>query len=298
MTLKMTIDQFITLLAALTSIGMMVTLGLKVKASDIFEVGKRPDLLFRVLVANYILVPGAAFGLLLLCRASPMVAAGFVVVAVCPGAFYALPFTPMTKSNVTVPFGLIVLLAASSALLAPFLLALLLPLIAGKMAMAVNVFKMMAILLGVQVLPLLLGFWIRHRYAALAARLKRPASIFDIGLNLVLLTVIIVVQFHTLANIEERGFIGLLCLVLATLVVGKLVVKHSRGAAARAMLLGISVRNVGISLVIASGSLPGTAAISSVTAYGICQTILITLFAFSWGRRSPVVRFVGQGGLP
>lgn len=243
----MAIDQLITFLAAFTSFEMMVTLGLGVKASDVFAIGKRSDLLFRVLLANYIVVPGAALGLLLLCHASSMFAAGLLVAAVCPGALYAVPFTAAAKRHVPVALGLTLLLAASSALIAPLLLGLLLPLIAGKMA-TIKVFTIVATLLGIQVLPLTLGLWIRHRYTALAASLNNPASILSIRLNLVLLTAIILVQSHTLANIEERGFTGMLCLVLATFAVGKLVVRHSRGEAARAMIIGTSVRNVGVSI--------------------------------------------------
>ena len=62
-------------------------------------------------------------------RAQPMVAAGVMVVAVCPGALYGPPFTGIAKGDVPRAVGLMVLLAGSSALLAPLLLQLLLPLV-------------------------------------------------------------------------------------------------------------------------------------------------------------------------
>src|SRR5207237_627810 len=81
------------------------------------------------LVASYVCVPAAAIGLLIVFQADPFVAAGFLICAVCPGAPYGPPFTGLAKGNVVVSVGLMVILAASSALAAPALLQALLPLV-------------------------------------------------------------------------------------------------------------------------------------------------------------------------
>lgn len=53
------------------------------------------------------------------------------------------------------------------------------------------------------------------------------------------------------------------------------------------MAITTSVRNVGVSLVIVTGSFPGTAAITSATAYALFQTIVMVLVALAWGRLTP-----------
>jgi bile acid:Na+ symporter, BASS family len=290
----MAVAQLVNLLAAVTLIELMITLGLGVKASDVLSVGKQWGLLSRAFLANYILVPGAALGLLLAFHASPMVAAGFMVAAVCPGAPYAPPFTSMAKGNVAVAVGLMVFLAASSAIVAPLLLGFLLPLITGSAHVRIDVVKMIGTLLGAQLLPLCVGIWIRHSHAALADRLKKPASALSLSLNLVLLTVIIILQFQTLADIHVSGYFGMLCLVLATLVAGLLVTKRGQADTAKSMILTTSVRNVGVSLVIATASFPGTAAITSATAYALFQTVVIALVALAWGRYTPKIHLVEQ----
>jgi bile acid:Na+ symporter, BASS family len=227
-------------------------------------------------------------------HASPMVAAGFMVAAVCPGAPYAPPFTSLAKGNVAVAVGLMVVLAASSAIVAPLLLGFLLPLITGSAHVGIDVAKMIRTLLGAQLLPLCVGIWIRHSHAALADRLKKPASALSLSLNLVLLTVIIIVQFQTLADIHVRGYFGMLCLVLATLFAGLLVTKRGQADTAKSVILTTSVRNVGVSLVIATASFPGTAAITSATAYALFQTVVIALVALAWGRYTPKIHLVEQ----
>ncbi len=291
----MSLDQIVSVLAAVTLIEMMVSLGLGVKASDAVDVGRQRVLLLRVFFANYVIVPGAAVALLALFRASPLVAAGFMVVAVCPGAPYAPPFTGMAKGNVNLSVGLMVLLAASSAILAPVLLALLMPIVAsdaGDAAVKINVFKMLGTLLGAQLLPLSLGLWVRHSNAALAEKLKPPASSLSLALNLLLLTVIIAAQYQTLAEIHIKGYFGMLCLLLATFAAGWLVTKRKQDEISKSIVLTTAVRNVGVSLVIATASFPGTAAVTSATAYGIFQTVVVALLALAWGRHTPDVQWV------
>jgi hypothetical protein len=44
------------------------------------------------------------------------------------------------------------------------------------------------------------------------------------------------------------------------------------------------VRNVGVSLVIATGSFPGTKAVTAATAFALFQTLVMALVALSWVR--------------
>jgi BASS family bile acid:Na+ symporter len=288
----MVIDQVVSLLAAVTLVEMMITLGLGVDASDVIAIGKRPNLLLRALVANYIFVPLLALGWLVFFHATPMVAAGFLVAAVCPGAPYAPAFTAMAKGNVNIGVGLMVVLASSSAILAPLLLGFLLPLLAGSAFVQINVLKMIGTLLGAQLLPLGVGGWIRHSHPIFAAKLKKPAGTLSLLLNLLFLGVIISVQFQTLVQIHPRAYFAMLCLVLSTLLAGRLASKRGVDEIGKSMILTTAVRNVGVSLVIATGSFPGTPAITATTTYAIFQTIVIALIAFLWGRYTPRISLV------
>jgi hypothetical protein len=71
------------------------------------------------------------------------------------------------------------------------------------------------------------------------------------------------------------------------------------------MTLATSVRTVGVSLVLAAGSFPGTKAVTAATAFVIFQTIVMALVALGWGRLLAVptgtTRIEGpvtEGGLP
>ena len=279
----MTIDRFVNLLATVTLFEMMVTIGLGVTLAEITGVVRDWRTLGRAGLANYVIVPAAAVVLLLLFHAAPLVAAGFLIAAVCPGAPYSPPFTGMAKGNVALAVGLMMVLAGSSALLAPLLLRLLLPIIAGDSAVQIAVGKIIATLLGDQLLPLAIGVSVRHRWPAVAGRLQRPARLLSLLLNLALLGTILTVQFDALIAIPLRAFGGMTALVLAGIVAGW-VLGGTGGPDRTAMAMATSVRNVGVTLVIAVASFPGTPALTAATAFGLFQTVLVALIALAWGR--------------
>jgi bile acid:Na+ symporter, BASS family len=284
--IAMKVDRLINILAAITLIEMMVTIGLGVTLSDVLRVSRSWSLVARAVLANYILVPAAAVGLLLLFRAKPLVAVGFLVAAVCPGAPYGPPLTAMAKGNVPVSVGLMVILAGSSAIVAPLLLQFLLPLLAGDTPLTISVVKIIGTLLGAQLLPLCVGLLFRHHYPALADKLRGPAGVLSASLNLLMLAVILFVQFRVLAEIRFIGYVGMLSLLIITMATGALVAKRTPEER-KGMVITTSVRNVGVSLVIVSGSFPGTAAITSATVYALFQTIVMVLVALAWGRLTP-----------
>src|SRR5262249_45455519 len=156
----MSLDRLINLLVIVTLIEMMVTVGLRVTFAEVTTTAKDRRLVVRALLANYLLVPAVTVALLLLFRANPLVAAGFLVLAVCPGAPFGPPFTAIARGNVPVAVGLMVILAGSSAILSPELLSVLLPLMTEGATVRVDPLGLVATLLATQLLPLLAGLLI------------------------------------------------------------------------------------------------------------------------------------------
>lgn len=279
----MTTDRIISLLVTITLFEMMVAIGLGVKLADVYGVARSGRLLTRAALANYVCVPLAAIGLLALFRAEPMVAAGFLIMAVCPGAPYGPPLTALAKGNVGVSVGLMVVLAGSSAIMAPLLLYWLLPWISRGDSLSIDGGKMVATLVATQLLPLSLGLALRQWRPHWARLLLKPANMLSAALNLSVIGLIVVVQLQTLMAVRMRGFVGMLALVLAALAAGWLL--STPGSDDRkAMAITTGVRNVGVSLVIAASSFPATAAVSATLVFGLFQTVVLALLSLAWGR--------------
>jgi BASS family bile acid:Na+ symporter len=287
----MTTDLLVKVLAGVTVFAMMAAIGLGLTVRELAGDLRDWRLAGKAMLANYVAVPAAAVGLLVLFRANPLVAAGFLVSAVCPGAPFVPPLTGMAKGNAVLSVGLMVLLAGSSALLAPLLLWGLLPLTLSWLPplppdsppVEINAGSMINTLLFAQLLPLGIGLGLRQWLPGLAAGLRKPANLLSTALGLATLGVIIVVQFGTLLEIPLRAYAGMSALVLVSAAAGWLLGGPGR-ANRTAVAVATSVRNVGVILVIAAVSFPGTPAVAAATAFGLFQTVVVALAAAGWGR--------------
>jgi BASS family bile acid:Na+ symporter len=277
-------DRLINILVTVTLIELMVAIGLGVTFAEVIGVARNRRLVLQAALANYVCVPAAAVGLLLLFHAEPMVAAGFLIAVVCPGAPFGPPLTAMAKGNVAVSVGLMAFLAGSSALVAPLLLYSLLPIVSSGDSPSVHAGKMVVTLLATQLLPLSVGLAVRQWSPSLAARVSKPANLLSAVLSLSVIGLILVVHFQTLVSIRPRGFAGMLALVLAALAAGWLLGMPGSGNR-KAMAITTSVRNVGVALVIATSSFPATPAVTATLAFGLFQTIVVALIALGWGGR-------------
>jgi BASS family bile acid:Na+ symporter len=290
----MTVDQLINVLVTVTLIEMMVATGLGVTFVDLASVARNWRLVGRAALANYVCVPAATVGLLVLFDAHPMVAAGFLLLAVCPGAPYGPSFTAIAKGNVAVAVGLMVILAGSSAILAPILLQYLLPLVSGNEPLTVDATRIVGILLVTQLVPLCVGVAVRQWRPTLASRLQQSAELVSKVLNLVAVGSVLVTQFHLLAEIRPRGFVGMLALLIASWAVGWLL-GGPEPDTRKAMTLTTSLRNVGVGLVIATSAFAGTPAVTAALAYGLFAVVGSLLLALRWARRTPATELLAGG---
>jgi BASS family bile acid:Na+ symporter len=261
----MPVEKLANFLVLILLVEMMVAVGLSVLVRDVAGVLKDIGLVARAGLVNYVLVPAITIFLLHLFHSPPMVALGFLLAAVCPAAPLAPSLTALAKGNIHVSVGLMLILAASSAILAPLLLSFLSPRVASGANLKIDTVKIVTTLLMTQLLPLGVGLLVRSKRPALAEKLQKPANLLTGILSLVVFALIIALQYRTLAEIRTKGYV----------------------ATRRAVGLTTAARNIGVALVIATASFPGTAAVTAVIVFAIFQTVLVALFALALGRLAP-----------
>ena len=289
----MSLDRLINILVTITIIEMMMLIGLQVTFNELLHTARNWRLVVRAAVANYLLVPGVAIVLLVLFDAPAMVAAGFLVLAVCPGAPFGPPFAGIARANVPAAVGLMAILAGSSAIISPILLYVLLPLVFGDDVLRIDLFGMLTVLLGAQLLPLLLGLLVKHRISQFADRVVGRFELVSKILGLCVAGLILGTQFHMLMEIRLRGFVGMLMLLAASLIIGWLA-GGSGSDQRRTMALTTALRNIGVGLVIVTGNFAGTPAVSAAMAYGIVEVLGSLLLALCWGRFDMKPRLLGR----
>jgi BASS family bile acid:Na+ symporter len=283
----MSVDQLINVLVMVTLVEMMVATGLGVSVADLRGVAGDWRLLARAAVANYVCVPLATAALLHLFGAQPMVEVGFLILAVCPGAPYGPPLTAVARGNVAASVGLMVALAGSSAVAAPLLLSLLLPLMTDDPSVTVDAGRLVGTLLATQLAPLGFGLAVRAWRPALAGRLRNPANLLSKVLNLLAVGLILVTQYQTLAAIRPAAFVGMLVLLVVSLAAGWLFGGPADDVR-RSLTITTALRNVGLGLVIATGAFANTPAVTAALAYGLFAVLGSLVVALGWSRRGVV----------
>ena len=194
---------FIKILVSITLMAMMVAIGLEVSLAELAAAARNWRLTTKAALANYLCIPAVTVSLLLLFHpADATVAAGFLILAVCPGAPFGPACTGLARGNVAAALGMMVLLAGSSAIAAPVLLHLLLPLLSSSATLQVDSGQIVVTLLATQLAPLCLGAGVRRWSPRLANRVQRPANLLSAILNLTTLVVVLAVYFPLLAAIR------------------------------------------------------------------------------------------------
>jgi BASS family bile acid:Na+ symporter len=259
----------IQLLTLAGLIAIMLSMGLKVKVEEVMASAQKPRLVVLALIANFVLVPAVTMGLLYLFDANTMVSAGFLILAVCPGAPVGPPFAAIAKGDVPCAIGQMVILAGLSAVLTPALLSLLLT--AGDVT--IDYLAIVRTLVVAQMLPLAIGLGIHHWAPNLTARIAKPVALVANVLLLVVVVLLLAREYETLALIRLRGWVGMFALLVASLGIGWLCGGPGR-ATRKTLALTTASRNAAVALVIVSNNFADTPAVTAVVAYA-----LVSIFA-------------------
>jgi BASS family bile acid:Na+ symporter len=262
----------------------MLSMGLKVRFEAITASVRPFHRVVLALVANYLLVPAATVGLLFLFQPAAMVSAGFLIVAVCPGAPLSPPATTIARGNVAWAIGIMVILAGLSAFLSPALLSVLLTKIAPGSNLHVDFLAIVRTLMVAQLLPLALGLGIHHGAPKLTEKLVKPFSLVANVLLLILIGMILATQFETLAAIRLRGWLGMGLLFFASLGIGW-VCAGTDVAIRKALALTTVARNAAVGLAIVNSNFANTPAVTAVVAYSLFSIIGAFGFALLLGKR-------------
>jgi BASS family bile acid:Na+ symporter len=271
--------SLVNLLTIAGLVAIMLSMGFKVSFAEVATPMRKPRMVVNGLLANFVLAPVATAALLYLFDATPLVSVGFLILAVCPGAPLGPPFTAIAKGDVSYATGQMVILAGLSALLSPALLGLIMPRLFPAGDLHIDYLVIVKTLLISQMVPLGIGLSI-HRFApSLASRVAKPVGLIGNLLLAIVVALILVREYESLASIRFRGWVGIALLLASTIAIGWVCGGPER-ATRKAMAVTTAVRNAAVALVIVSGNFAGTAAVTAVVAYALVSIFAALGFAF------------------
>jgi bile acid:Na+ symporter, BASS family len=102
-------------------------------------------------------------------------------------------------------------------------------------------------LLMTQLIPLGIGLLVRSKRPQLARKIQKPANLLTAALSLVVFSLMITLQYRTLAEIRAKGCVGICILILLCLAADWILGGQPTGIP-RAVRLTTAARNVGVAL--------------------------------------------------
>jgi predicted Na+-dependent transporter len=259
--LNETLTTIASLALDLFVITSMLAMGMSLTVKQIMDPLRNARLVVLVLVGNFLLVPALAWLLTLILPMGQAQAAALILLGACAGAPFLPKLAQMSKGNLALSVGLMVMMMVVTIFYAPLVLPLLLP------GVQVDVTAIAQSLILLMLLPLAIGLLVNWRYASMAAEWQPHLSQASTYSLLVLIVDALLLQFrNVIGAIGSWVILGTLLLVVGALIMGYLLSFGSNAAERKVVALGTGQRNLSAALLVSAS-------------FGDAETLVMTLVA-------------------
>jgi BASS family bile acid:Na+ symporter len=239
------IDTIVSSYAAITLFLLMLTIGLREGFVNLTLLWRRPGLLFRCLLAAFVLVPIAAMAIGAIVPMSEPVQAAMAAMAVCPGAPMLYRKLVSLKANAPIAGSYQVTMSLFAVVLVPLWIILINVLyLQQNPNTIVDVGRQIAF---IQLIPIVAGLVIRGWLPSFADALLAPTQKISSVMLLGVLVILLIVALPQFLRVGVITVLGVVLFVAATLVIG-----HCLGGPTPegrvALALANSSRNAGLAL--------------------------------------------------
>jgi predicted Na+-dependent transporter len=247
--------QAIEILQMLAKLGVllfvvtsMLAMGFSLTLQQIFASMRDTGLVVRALLANFVLVPLLALGILLTLRLTESLAIGLVVLACSAGAPFLPKYVQVARGDLAFAVGLMTLLMVVTIVFMPIALPLLLS------GVQVAPFAIARSLVLEMLIPLAIGLFVKARYEDVAAALRPVmAQTSTVALGIVIALVPVLGLNLLLGAIGSGAVLAALLLIAGSFALGYLLGGPGRGSQV-VLGLGTAQRNVAAALVVAASN--------------------------------------------
>jgi len=277
-------SQAVSALAFLWLISLMFRMGLSVPIRAVLDSLTHTRFLLKALLANFVLVPLVAYGLLALFQPNQMVSCGLLIVAVFAGAPFGPAFAAIAKGDTSLAIGLMIFLAALSVPISPAILAFLLGYLPGSSPITLNHASILKVMLVGQLAPLCAGLSVGATPGRLKGLIAKPAKVVSQVLMIGACSGILITEANVLREFGPKAYIGMLAVFSASMAIGWLL--GGTGITRRKTMMFITtIRNSAAALTIVSANYAGTDAPAAALAYTIFFSAGALIAALIMGRR-------------
>jgi bile acid:Na+ symporter, BASS family len=274
-----TLSRALTFAFLITS---MLSVGMQATMNDLRSLLASKGLLFRALLANFVVVPIIGIVLVKVLPLRPEAAIALLLLACAPGGISALQFTTKVKGEKFFAGSSAFLMSVLAVFLSPVLLTLVLP---GDISVVVPYGRALLFVVVFLLLPLIAGMLVCSRQERLAEKLSKLFSIVSVLLFVAVVLLIRSGRKEAMNAVGKEALLYMLLFIVLTMITGWLMA--GRPKEARPVLATVtSMRNVALCLLIAMKTFPDPAVQTPLVAFSalmVPPNMLLTLY---WAVRS------------
>ena len=274
---------FLEQLPSLTLFVMMLAMGMGLEISDFAEVLRRPRAALLGVIGQLVALPLAALAISTLLDLPKDIAAGLMLIAVCPGGTSSNAITVLARGDVA--------LSISLTTFSSFIAFLWVPLVLGwgfaslEISGAELELPFLSTTLRILLttgLPVVLGIAIRHTRRAIAARWERPLLNGSITILLLMIAGLpfqLAAESVDLVELFVTASPAVLLLLMSTIAIALTTARLFGIDRRQSITLGIEVgiQNFNLAMVLALSILAQPRLLGTATVY------LPAMFTFAWG---------------
>lgn len=257
----------------------MLAMGMSLTIKQIITPLKNVKVVLLALLANFVLVPGLAYGLTLVIPLPEGLATGLIISGAAAGAPFLPKLVQLAKGNTAFSVGLMTLLMVVTVIYLPLILPVLLP---GASVSPWDIAKSLILMM---LLPLAIGLFVKARYAPTAEHLQPIFGQVSSVAILLGLVAILVMEFKTiLATFGTGGILATILFLVGALLIGMLLGgKENRSV----MGLGTAQRNLSAAMLVAGQNFASDQQVlGMVMVIGVLGLVLLGVVSGEMGKRA------------
>jgi BASS family bile acid:Na+ symporter len=272
---------------------VMFGVALDMKPADFRGIRAAPRAVLIGMLAQFLLLPAAAWALTMVLRPQPSIALGVILVACCPGGNISNFLTHFARGNTALSVTMTAFSTVGALFFTPFNAALwgsLNPATAAILReIAIDPVEMFAAVAILLVVPALLGMGVAHRYQAFAARARKPFRILSLGVFALFVLLALGANWDYFLQYTDRVVIAVFLLNALGLTLGYAAASAARlpRADRRAVSIEVGIQNSGLGLILIFNFFGGLGGMAITAAWWGIWHILVGLALASWWRRHP-----------
>jgi BASS family bile acid:Na+ symporter len=284
-------DVLTTIILPVSLFIIMLGMGLALRPVDFKMVIIKPKAVILGLVAQMLVLPLLAYGIVLMFGMTGALAVGMMILSLCPGGTTSNLYTYLAKGDIALSVTLTSIVSLVAPFTVPLLIVMFMDIFMGQEEyIHLPVVQTIIQLVAITIVPITLGMIINHFNPVISKKAEQPVKIFSMVFLFLIVIGIIVGNLDQMRSYIAQAGLATLILNLVCMLVGYGAAKLAKLNDAQSKAIGIEVgfQNGTLAIVIALTLLKSEEMAIAASTYSIVMFITGALFAWILNRKNKI----------